>query len=104
LAAIAVKTGPAAWQRLRVRRRAKQLRRGQASTADATLMYARMLQILGRHGYYKPAWFTPHEFAAVLPAELRGTVAQFTQAYNALRFGSQTQAAPHLLSMSLHMY
>ena len=51
---------------LHMRRRVQQARRGHASVADATLLYQRMLQVLKRHGYHKPAWFTPAEFASSL--------------------------------------
>ena len=56
-----------------------------------------MLHILKRRGYQKPAWFTPAEFAATLPrTELGLAVGEFTAAYNALRFGGHTGAAPRL--------
>jgi len=78
---------PRAWRTLHMLRRVRLARRGQASVDDATLLYRRMLELLKRRGYQKPAWFTPHEFAASLPrTELGMTVEQFTEAYNALRF------------------
>ena len=52
---------------MRMRQRVERVRRGQASVADATLLYQRMLHILKRRGYQKPPWFTPAEFAASLP-------------------------------------
>ena len=65
--------------------------------ADATLLYERMLQIAKRHGYQKPAWFTPAEFAASLAGSPLGVpVREFTAAYNALRFGGRTEIAPRL--------
>ena len=82
---------------LRIRLGVERVRRGQASVADATLLYRRMLHILKRRGYQKPAWFTPAEFAASLPrTELGLAVGEFTAAYNALRFGGHTGAAPRL--------
>jgi len=82
---------------LRMRRRVRNARRGQASMVDATLLYQRMLQVLKRHGYQKPPWFTPAEFAGSLPeGELGAVVTEFTEAYNALRFGGRTEAAPRL--------
>jgi len=73
------------------------VRRGQASVADATLLYQRMLHILNRRGYQKPPWFTPAEFAASLPSTPLGeSVAEFTGTYNALRFGGHAEAAPRL--------
>ena len=82
---------------LKMRRRVERVRRGQGSVADATLLYQRMLHILRRHGYQKPPWFTPGEFAASLPrTPLSAAVTEFTSTYNALRFGSRTEVAPRL--------
>jgi transglutaminase-like putative cysteine protease len=89
--------GPRLWRLGRMRWGVRRLRHGRGSTADATLLYARMLELLRRRGYEKPAWFTPREFAATLPpSELGAVIAQFTAAYNALRFGGHTDAAPRL--------
>jgi hypothetical protein len=61
------------------------------------MLYQRMLQVLKRQGFQKPAWFTPVEFAASLPhGAMAATVAEFTSAYNALRFGGRAGAAPRL--------
>jgi transglutaminase-like putative cysteine protease len=82
---------------LRMRQRVQRVRRGQASVADATLLYQRMLEVLGKRGYHKPAWFTPAEFAASLPGgPLAMAVAEFTTTYNAVRFGGHIDTAPHL--------
>jgi hypothetical protein len=68
--------------------RVARARRDPATARDATLLYERMLAIVERRGYRKPPWFTPDEFAASLPpGALAATVAEFTVAYNALRFG-----------------
>ena len=76
------------------------MRRGQASVADATLLYHRMLQIAKRHGYQKPAWFTPAEFASSLAGSpIGGPVREFTSAYNALRFGGRTEVATRLSTL-----
>lgn len=84
---------------LHMRHRVKRARRGQG-VADATVLYQRMLQILQRHGYHKPPWFTPAEFAASLGGcALARPVADFTAAYNALRFGGCADAAPRLSSL-----
>ena len=89
--------GPRLIRLLRVRRRVERVRRGEASVDDATLLYRRMLHILKRKGYQKPAWYTPAEFAASLPPGARGrAVLEFTRAYNALRFGGRTEAAAQL--------
>ena len=91
---------PPAIRLARVHLRVRRVRRGQAGTGDATLLYRRMLDILKRRGYQKPAWFTPYEFASSLPAsELGILVTQFTSAYNALRFGGQVDAAPQLSAL-----
>ena len=93
-------SGPRLWRALRMRRRVERARRGEASVADATLLYERMLQVLRRHGYQKPVWFTPVEFAHSLPATPLGrTVEEFTSAYNALRFGGRTDRAPRLSTL-----
>src|SRR5471030_1932345 len=89
--------GPPVFRLLQVRRQVERVRRGQASMADATLLYELMLHILKRRGYQKPAWFTPAEFAASLPrTELGASVEEFTATYNTLRFGGRTEVAPRL--------
>lgn len=89
--------GPPLLKLLRIRHRVRKARRGQGSVADATLLYERMLHLLGRRGYHKPAWFTPREFADSLPqSTLRPIVLDFTNAYNALRFGGRSDAATRL--------
>jgi protein-glutamine gamma-glutamyltransferase len=88
---------PALIRKARMRQRVRLARRGQAAAGDATLLYQRMLDLLKRRGYHKPAWFTPAEFAASLPrAELGSIVGEFTLAYNAWRFGGRTEVAPRL--------
>jgi transglutaminase-like putative cysteine protease len=85
---------------MRMRQRVERVRRGQASVADATLLYLRMLHILKRRGYQKPPWFTPAEFAASLPrTPLGDSVGEFTGTYNALRFGGHAEAAPRLSTL-----
>jgi hypothetical protein len=82
---------------LRMRRRVERVRRGQADVGDATMLYQRMLHVLKRQGFQKPAWFTPVEFANSLPnGAMASAVAEFTSAYNALRFGGRAEAAPRL--------
>jgi protein-glutamine gamma-glutamyltransferase len=90
-------SAPKMWRAWRTRLGVWRLRRGQVSVADATLLYRRMLKLLKRRGYEKPAWSTPYEFACSLPpSEMGILVLQFTSAYNALRFGGQGDAAPRL--------
>jgi transglutaminase-like putative cysteine protease len=92
--------GPPLIRLLRIRRRVERVRRGEASVGDATLIYQRMLTILKRRGYQKPAWFTPAEFAASLAGSPLGApVDEFTSAYNALRFGNRTEVAPRLSAL-----
>jgi hypothetical protein len=89
--------GPPLIRLFHIRLRVKRVRQGQASVADATLLYGRMLHILKRRGFRKPLWFTPAEFAASLPSgELGLAVAEFTAAYNAVRFGGRTEVGPRL--------
>jgi transglutaminase-like putative cysteine protease len=96
LAAVGFALGPLV-RLMRMRQRVERVRRGQASVADATLLYQRMLHILKRRGYQKPAWFTPAEFAASLPrTPLGDSVGEFTGTYNALRFGGHAEAASQL--------
>ena len=89
--------GPRLVRLLRIRNRVERVRRGQATVGDATLLYERMLDLLKRRGYEKPTWFTPTEFAESLPPGQMGTaVTEFTDKYNALRFGRRTGVAPRL--------
>jgi hypothetical protein len=81
----------------RFRRGVRRVRRGHAGASDATLLYQRMLQLLQRRGYQKPAWFTPAEFAASLPPSGLGTaVGEFTGTYNRWRFGGHADEAQRL--------
>ena len=98
-AAAGVWVAPKLWKAWRVRLGVRRLRRGQANVADATLLYGRMLKLLRRRGYSKPAWFTPNEFARSLPADVGALVLPFTSAYNALRFGGEADAAPRLSAL-----
>ena len=97
---LAVWSAPKLWRTGRMRLGVWRLRRGKGSLADATLLYQRMLRLMKRRGYQKPAWFTPHEFARTLPAsDVGALVVEFTTAYNALRFGGRTEAAPQLSAL-----
>lgn len=89
--------GPPLLRMFRVRQRVRRVRRGHAGSGDATLLYERMLHVVRRHGYQKPPWFTPAEFAATLPRTGFGlAVSEFTSIYNAWRFGGRTDLAPRL--------
>jgi protein-glutamine gamma-glutamyltransferase len=75
----------------------RRVRRGNAAAGDATLLYERMLQVLKRRGYQKPAWFTPGEFVASLPPSPFGAaVEEFTDIYNQWRFGGRAEVALRL--------
>ena len=78
-------------------RGARAPRRGEHGGRDPALR--RMLRVLKRRGYQKPAWFTPAEFARSLPAPLGRAVEEFTLAYNALRFGGRIETAPRLSTL-----
>ncbi len=96
LATALVFAGPRAFRSLRMLHRVRRVREGQVSAGDATILYQRMLDVLRNRGFQKPAWFTPREFAASLPAETGMLVDQFTAAYNDVRFGGKLDAAPRL--------
>jgi transglutaminase-like putative cysteine protease len=86
--------GPWAMRTVAAWRQLARARRGAASQQDATLLYRRMLALANRRGYQKPAWYTPAEFAQSLPKDaFGGAVVEFTAAYNALRFGRQSEGA-----------
>lgn len=89
--------GPGIGRFARERLRLKRVRMGQGRVSDASLMYSRMLGVVRRHGYEKPPWYTPGEFAGSLPdGELGTLVRGFTQAYQELRFGGRLESAPQL--------
>jgi hypothetical protein len=92
--------GPKALGVVRHRRRLQRAKLGKASTADATLLYLRFLELLGARGYTKPPWFTPTELArSVRAPEIADLVEQFVAAYQDLRFGAKAEAAPKLLAL-----
>jgi hypothetical protein len=89
--------GPTAWRMARLRRHARRARMGQASFADATLLYNRFLEMLQAKGYSKPPWYTPAELVSSLRSpEIARIATQFVDAYQALRFGGKADAAPRL--------
>lgn len=88
------------WSWWKARERVRQVQRGGARASDATLLYARMLAALRRRGYEKPAWITPGEFVRVLPeGGFAPLVAEFTAAYNGLRYGGSADAAPRMMDL-----
>ncbi|MBV9771304.1 MAG: DUF3488 domain-containing protein [Bryobacterales bacterium] len=85
------------WRWWATRRRMLKVQRGRGQASDATLLYQRMLKALRRRGIEKPAWLTPCEFARVVQEpELSLLVDDFTTAYNALRFGGNSEAAQRI--------
>jgi protein-glutamine gamma-glutamyltransferase len=75
-------------RRLPVLRFGRRRGAGPGASVEATLLYQRMLRSLKKRGFQKPPWFTPGEFAMTLPdTELGQCVTEFTQGYQALRFG-----------------
>lgn len=85
---------------LSLRWRLRRIRSGSGNASDATLLYERMLAVLRKRGFEKPAWLTPLEFAQVLPAsDLAPLVAEFTAAYNQLRFGNNAEDAQRIVTL-----
>jgi protein-glutamine gamma-glutamyltransferase len=96
----AILLGPKTWRLLHLRQRVRQARMGRASVADATLLYHRFLDLLRTRGYVKPPWFTPTEFVRSLRnPDTAALAGQFVEAYQELRFGGKTEAAPRLFSL-----
>ncbi len=92
--------GPRAWRRWRERRRRSRLAEGRAEASDATVLYRQLLETLEQNQIRKPSWFTPMEFAEKLPpSELSAQVAEFTRAYNRLRFGHDATAVGEMLAI-----
>ena len=78
----------------RIRSRlSRRIRKGRAKPGDAAILYEHMLRIMKKRGYQKPAWFTPREFAATVRL---GVLDQFTESYNALRYGGDAAAAERM--------
>lgn len=71
----------------------RRIRAGRAVPGDAAILYERMLRMMKKRGYEKPAWFTPIEFAATVRQR---SLDEFTEAYNALRYGGDTTAAERM--------
>ncbi len=92
--------GPRVGRRWRERRQRSRLAAGRADANDATLLYRQLLETLEQNQIRKPSWFTPMEFAEKLPAsELSARVAEFTRAYNRLRYGNDAAAAGEMLAI-----
>jgi transglutaminase-like putative cysteine protease len=78
---------------LRTSWRVSRIGQGRTRPGDAAILYDRMLRIMKKRGYQKPAWFTPREFAATVSM---GAIDEFTDCYNALRFGGDSAAAERM--------
>lgn len=89
---------PRAWRAWKRRREEARIRAGAAHSADAALLYQRLLDALKQHGVEKPAWMTPREFARTLghlPA--RSHAERATDAYHEWRHAGRPEAAPRML-------
>lgn len=65
------------------------------SSEEATLSYGRFLDLLGRKGYRKLSSETPKEFSKRIgPPLLREAAQEFTQLYNAARYGGKRPSLP----------
>ena len=92
--------GFALWRKLPSWERKRRIRSGVVTVGEATQLYERMLRTMKRRGFQKPPWFTPEEFAATLPeSEAAQCVAEFTQVYQALRFGGVKDAGRQMGSL-----
>jgi hypothetical protein len=92
---------PAAVESIRRFGHARKIRTRGAGASDAALLYLRMLSILRRRGYEKPAWLTPAEFARVLPpsSPMSNLVDEFTALYHELRYGDAAPVGPRMLEL-----
>jgi hypothetical protein len=100
LACLAYLYLPRLWKWWKTLARVRQVQRGAARASDASLLYARMLALLRRRGFEKPAWITPAEFARLLPpSDTTTLVLSFTAAYNELRFGGNRHAATRMMQL-----
>jgi hypothetical protein len=88
------------WVRaLRAAIQLRRIARKGGAASDAGILYRRMLEIMERRGYGKPAFFTPAEFVKQLPPGESEWVARFTDVYNAVRFGGQAAGHAELVEM-----
>lgn len=92
----------APWIRARRQERLRRTRitSGAASPSDASILYRQLLDRLEKQNLRKPTWYTPLEFARVIPpSETANLVASFTHAYNRFRFGADRAAAQQMLEL-----
>ena len=98
LAVVAV-FGPRLWRDWKRRAHLRRIVRSGGSASDASVLYKRMLDLVARRGFQKPAWFTPAEFARHYTGEERGQIAAFTEIYNSIRFGGDRSASSRLAEL-----
>jgi len=92
--------GPGLWRQARSRWKLRRIRTATAGVGEATVLYERMLEILHARAIEKPNWLTPAEFARMVPSgAVADAVADFTEAYLALRYGGKREAAPKLVDL-----
>ena len=91
--------GPRWWREWRRKVRLQRIIRSGGTPSDASILYQRMLELLARRGFQKPAWFTPMEFAGHLPPEEKTRLLEFTELYNSIRFGGDSAATSRLAGM-----
>jgi hypothetical protein len=100
LLGLGIAGGPMLLNWWRQHRRKQRVKAGQVQPGDATLLYARMLELLRRRGFEKPGWLTPQEFTRVLPeTPVAMLVSDFTAAYNEVRFGGNKDAATRMVHL-----
>ena len=99
VAGLGIFFGPRYWHEWRKTTHVRRIQRAGGTVRDASVLYEGMLDRLARRGFQKPAWFTPNEFALHLPVEEKSKVAEFTEVYNAIRFGGDAAATAHLAAM-----
>jgi protein-glutamine gamma-glutamyltransferase len=103
IGALAIFAAPPLWREWRKRLRVRRIARGGGRSADASLLYQLMLDLLARRGYEKPVWFTPLEFAQHLPVTENERVSRFTALYNEVRFGGATSSTEQLAALLQEM-
>jgi hypothetical protein len=88
------------WRWWKSRQQVLKVQRGEAEASDATMLYQRMLKVLGKRGIEKPPWVTPFEFARVLQEPtISKLVLDLTVAYNDLRFGGKAEVAGRIVTL-----
>ncbi|MEJ7606898.1 MAG: DUF3488 and transglutaminase-like domain-containing protein [Bryobacteraceae bacterium] len=98
--AVTIAFGPGLWRQFQSLRDVRRLEKGRVHASDASVLYARMLELLRRRGFDKPAWLTPAEFARVLPPSPASIVVeQLTSAYQELRYAGRPEAGLEMMRL-----